>query len=247
MIFLALDTSTDQAGVAAIRSGQILAEENWHSGKNHSVELLPHLEDLLAGIDITLGQVQGIAVALGPGSYNGLRVGISTAKGLALGLGIPMAGVSTLEASAYQHAGQSLPVCALLPAGRTEMAGAVFGVTAGKWQRIVSERVLSTDSLSSIIFGPTLFCGEITGLMEKEIREQLGELAVMALNPGADGRVGSLARLGEKRLLAGEGDDGASLQPLYLHRPQITPPKTANRVYNPHESGAKTEYNQSIT
>ena len=242
MILLALDTSTDQAGVAVIRGGRILAENNWRSGKNHSVELLPHLAALLAGLKIKLGETQGIAVALGPGSYNGLRVGISTAKGLALGLGIPVVGVSTLEASAYQYAGQPLPVCALQPAGRAEMAGAIFGVTAGKWQRIVSERILSADSLSSVIFGTTFFCGEITDLMGREIKERLGDSAVMALEPGDSGRAGALARLGERRLLAGESDDAASLQPLYLHRPQITPPKQRTGG-NPFINRVKPEYN----
>lgn len=247
MIVLALDTSTDQAGVAVIQSGQILAEENWRSGINHSVELLPHLAALLAGLNIKLREVQGIVVALGPGSYNGLRVGISTAKGLALGLGIPVAGISTLEASAYLHAGQLLPVCALQPAGRTEMACAVFGMTAGRWQRIVPERIVCAGDLPSLIFGSTLFCGEINDVMEKAIREQLGASAPIILIAGAGNRAGSLARLGEKRLLAGGSDDAASLQPLYLHRPHITPPRTGSRVKNLHEGGAKTGYNQSIT
>ena len=107
---LAIDTSTDTASLALVQDSEILAELSWRCGQNHTTTLLPYLTSLLSQTGLKLGSVTGIIVARGPGSYNGLRVGISTAKGLALSLGISIVGVSTLAVAAYQHAETDLPV-----------------------------------------------------------------------------------------------------------------------------------------
>jgi tRNA threonylcarbamoyl adenosine modification protein YeaZ len=101
---LAIDTSTDIASLALVKDDQLIAELTWRCGQNHTIQLLPNLEYLLRQAKLDLRSVNGIIVARGPGSFNGLRVGLSTAKGLAFSLGIPVVAVSTLEAEAYQHA-----------------------------------------------------------------------------------------------------------------------------------------------
>jgi len=108
---LAIDTSTDTTSLALIQESGVLTELTWRCEQNHSVELLPHLVDLLRQAGTSLQSLTGIIVARGPGSFNALRVGVSTAKGLAFSLGIPIVGISTLEAEAYQHneTGGSLP------------------------------------------------------------------------------------------------------------------------------------------
>ena len=115
---LAIDTSTDTASLALVQDSQVLAELTWHCGQSHSTELLPRLLDLLNQSKLSLESTNGIIVARGPGSFNGLRVGISTAKGLALSLGCPIIGISTLEAAAYPHADTGLPICPIFSAGR---------------------------------------------------------------------------------------------------------------------------------
>ena len=93
---LAIDTSTDTAGIALARDREVLAELTWHCGQNHTTQLLPQIAHLLNQTGIDLKSISGIIVARGPGSFNGLRVGISTAKGLAFSLGVPIIGISTL-------------------------------------------------------------------------------------------------------------------------------------------------------
>ena len=123
---LAIDTSTDTASLALVQDDDVLAELTWHSGQNHSTELLPNLEYLLKITKRDIKAITAIFVARGPGSFNGLRVGVSTAKGLAFSLGIPIVGISTFEATAYPHAGTGLPVCPIFNAGRSEIATATY-------------------------------------------------------------------------------------------------------------------------
>ncbi len=225
-MYLAIDTSSDNAGLAVTRDKQILAEITWHCGRNHTVELLPHLESLLRQSSLNIKDMKGIIVARGPGSFNGLRVGLGTAKGLAFGLGVPIAGIRTLEAAAYQHAECGLPVCAVFDAGRGEIAYAVYRLTDGEWHCLAPERLATIDDLCNSIKERTVFCGEPTDAMLEQIRAILGEKAVI---PPAATMLRSpvfLAVLGEKRITRGLYDDVATLQPIYLRRPHISQPKS---------------------
>src|SRR4030042_2821251 len=101
---LAIDASTEIASIALFSEGKVQAELTWHSQMNQTAELLPNVVYLLKQAKIELKDIDGIIVAKGPGSFNGLRVGMGTAKGLATALGIPLVSISTLEAEAFQHA-----------------------------------------------------------------------------------------------------------------------------------------------
>src|SRR4030043_2225444 len=98
---LAIDTSTESCSIGLSHQGDTIAELTWHSGQNHTVELVPNIVRLLNPTKISTQSLRAVFVAKGPGSFNGLRVGISTAKGLAFSLSITMAGISTLEIEAY--------------------------------------------------------------------------------------------------------------------------------------------------
>lgn len=232
-MYLAIDTSSDWAGLALVHDGQVLVELGWHIGSNHSVELLPHLKALLEQGKIDIKAIAGIIVARGPGSFNGLRVGLGTAKGLSFSLGVPIVGVSTLEVSAYVLAGAGLPVCPVLSAGRGEVAWAVYQLKGGEWQNTMPEGVTTVAELCSKINHKTVFGGEPTPSILREIQERLGDKAVIPSAAARLRRAGILAELGEKRLLADHADDASSLQPIYLRRPQITQPRTRS-------AGAKT-------
>jgi tRNA threonylcarbamoyl adenosine modification protein YeaZ len=225
-MYLAIDTSSDTAGLAVIQDGQILAEITWHCGKNHTVELLPHLESLLRLSALNINDTKGIIVARGPGSFNGLRVGLGTAKGLAFSLGVPIAGISTFEAAAYQHAECGLPVCAVFDAGRNEIAYAVYQLADGDWSCLALESLTTIDELCARIKERTIFCGEPTHAMLEQIRAKLGERAIAPVAVAMLRRPGFLAALGEKRLITGLSDDVATLQPIYLRRPHISQPKS---------------------
>lgn len=225
-MYLAIDTSSDMAGLAIIHERQILAEISWRCDRNHTVELLPQLESLLRQSSLNIKDMKGIIVARGPGSFNGLRVGLGTAKGLAFSLELPIVGISTLEAAAYQHAECGLPVCAIFNAGRGEIAYAVYQLADGEWRCLAPESLATIDALCELPAERTVFCGEPTDAMLEQIRAKLGERAVIPSVTAMPRRPAFLAALGEKRLTAGLSDDIATLQPIYLRRPHISQPKS---------------------
>jgi len=222
---LAIDTSTDTASLALVQDSEVLAELTWRCSQNHTIQLLPHLFHLLNQTKLSLPSASCIIVAKGPGSYNGLRVGISTAKGLAFSLGIPIVGIGTLEVEAYQHAEAGLPVCPIFNAGREEIATAMYQMKGNKWCQLTVEHLTTVDALCSQITTKTIFCGEFVPFIAARLSKQLKQKAVIL--PPATGlrRASFLAELGLKRFKAGDYDNPVTLQPLYLRGPSITKPK----------------------
>ena len=226
---IAIDTSTDTASLALVENDRILAELTWNCGKNHTVQLLPNLNYLLDQNSLSLESSDCIIVARGPGSYNGLRVGISTARGLAYSLGIPIVGISTLEAEAWQHAGTGLPVCPILNAGREEVATALFQMTDDGWTQLEEEYLSTVDALCSRINTETVFCGEYVPKIEEELKAKLGDNAIIISPVASLRRAGFLAELGLKRIKAEDFDDTATLRPHYFRGPSITKPKPGKK------------------
>jgi tRNA threonylcarbamoyl adenosine modification protein YeaZ len=222
---IAIDTSTDIASLALVQDGEIIAELTWRCGQSHSTQLLPSLEYLLHQTKLSLDTATGIIVARGPGSYNGLRVGISTAKGLAFSRGIPLVGISTLAAAAYQQAERGLPVCPVFNAGRGELAAAIYQKKGENWTQLVAEHITTLDALCARITARTIFCGDYIPAVAGEIKKRLKREAVIVPPAARLRRAGFLAELGLKRLTAGDYDDPVTLQPLYLRGPAITQPK----------------------
>jgi tRNA threonylcarbamoyl adenosine modification protein YeaZ len=219
---LAIDTSTEIASVAVSSEGVLVSELTWRAGHNHTAELMPNLVTVLHGARIDLKNIDGIVVASGPGSFNGLRVGMSVAKGLGFALGAPLVGVSTLEVAAYPHSAPGLPVCSIISAGRGDIAAAIFRLMRGKWLRLLEERVTTPDELVAGIGSTTVFCGVIPPEAASRISQGLGRKAVFAAGASAPRRAGYLAELGWKRLSQGDHDHSPTLQPMYLKRPAIT-------------------------
>jgi tRNA threonylcarbamoyl adenosine modification protein YeaZ len=218
---LAIDTSTDFCSIGLSCEGETLAEMAWHSGQNHTVELAPNITRLLNQAKSSPQSLDAIFVAKGPGSFNGLRVGISTAKGLAFALDIPLVGISTLEVEAYPFAFAKLPICPIHNAGRGEIAAAVYQLK-DTWHCLTSEHITTTDALCRQIKQKTVFCGEIPPSIIEELKKCLARYAII---PNAAARLrhaSYLAALGWQRLDGGQLDDAASLQPLYLRQPPIT-------------------------
>jgi len=221
-MLLAIDTSTDTASLALVQDSQALAELTWRCEQNHSVELLPRLADLLGRSKSNLQSISSIIVAKGPGSFNGLRVGVSTAKGLAFSLGIPIVGISTLEVEAYQHAETNLPICPIFNAGRGEIAAAIYQMKDNGWRQIIGEHITTVETLCSQITTKTLFCGEFVAAIAGELRKRLKQRAIISSSTARLRRAGFLAELGQQRLAVGNYDNPATLNPLYLRRPPIT-------------------------
>lgn len=221
---LAIDTSSNIASIALSHKGELLSELTWQSTYNHTVELMPNLAYLLKQAKLQPSSIEAIIVAKGPGSFNGLRVGISVAKGMALSLNIPLLGVSTLEVEAYPFSYSKLPIRPILKASRQEIATALYQQEDDYWRRLEEEYLTTLQTLCDQINQETLFCGEISSDMANEIHQNLGELAIIPQSIARLPRAGYLAALGWQRLSRGERDDLATLQPMYLRPPQITKP-----------------------
>jgi len=230
-MLLAIDTSTRYAGVALADAQRVISLRCWYSTSNHTTQLMPAVSELLTLHKLTPGQLSGIAVALGPGGFSALRVGLSAAKGLALAARKPLVGVGTLDLEAFPYLESGLPVCALLDAGRREVASAHFRAGGARSR---DDTIGAPQELLETITEATIFCGEGLWPWVALVREHLGPLGVVVGGSSPAGRLWSLAQLGRQRLEAGEYDDLAALQPCYLRMPSIGGPK--RRDWTPQQS-----------
>jgi tRNA threonylcarbamoyladenosine biosynthesis protein TsaB len=220
-LLLAIDTATRVPSLALYDGERVLTEETWRSANNHTVELAPALVRALERQNIPPAELRGIAVALGPGSFTGLRIGLSVAKGLALTLAISLVGIPTLDALVYAQSRKRGPVCAVLQAGRGRVSAAFYRRRGGQWQRQGDYHLTTLSELCADIESRTFFCGEIDAQAAELLRERLGAKAVIASPASSLRRAGYLAELGWQRLERGEVDDPATLAPIYLRHPPI--------------------------
>ena len=247
-MLLAVDTSTRYAGVALYSAptpekGRVIASRCWYSAVNHTTELMPAVSQILESQNTALADLTGIAVALGPGGFSALRVGMSVVKGLAVTSGKPVVGVGTLELEAHPYLNAGLPVCALLDAGRNEVASARFD---REGLRICDDTVSTPEELVNELMhallqepesqkpgeSKTLFCGEGVINWSELIRDRMKSRALVIESSPAS-RLWSLCEMGWPRLQQGQVSDLASLQPIYLRMPSIGGPKRRDRDPQP--------------
>lgn len=222
---LVIDTSTDWGGIAVSDKGELIAEITWHPGQDHTSELTPNIKRLMEIAEIDFTNLNAIFVAIGPGSFNGLRAGISTAKSLAFSLNIPIIGVPTLEIEAYPFAFTGLPICPIHDAGRGEIAAAIYITVNNTWKCSVDIHITTLEKLCALTKGKTIFCGEVSSDHILYLETKLPGNSLIPGWPQRLRRPCSLSELGWKQLGAGKVDDVATLQPIYLRQPSITQPK----------------------
>ncbi|MDA1096023.1 MAG: tRNA (adenosine(37)-N6)-threonylcarbamoyltransferase complex dimerization subunit type 1 TsaB [Chloroflexi bacterium] len=223
---LTIDTSTSIAGVALVTAdGFILAENAWLAGRNHNAQIYPAVEHILSQAHVTRGDLTGVIVAIGPGSFTGIRIGMAAAKGLALGLRLPVVGIGTLEAAAYAHHDRDgVTVWAIVDSGRGQVSAAAFVNGAKGWHRTRAEAIVNPAELCNLIresalHQPAILTGEIPTAVEELVRETLASRVHIPPPFARTRRPASLALLGWKRLSNGDGDDAMALAPLYLRPP----------------------------
>ena len=219
-MLLAIDTATRIASIALYEEGEVRSEHSWHSQDSHTVELMPNLVRMLKQQSVETGELAGVAVSLGPGSFTGIRIGMSIAKGLSLALELPMVGVPSLDALGYGQAYQNLTICAFIRAGRERICAATYRGGTEPWGPLGEYRLTTIEELCGEIEERTLFCGEMDAHAVSLLRQNLGEQAVIASPAFSLRRAGYLAELGWQRLKRGERDDPATLAPIYLHYPK---------------------------
>jgi tRNA threonylcarbamoyladenosine biosynthesis protein TsaB len=220
MVELSMDTASEIAGVALTQDGDLVAEVTWRTRQNHSRELLPTVEWLLSRANLTRGDLAAVFVCIGPGSYAGLRVGLSTAKALAYALAIPVAGIGRLAADAalVRGATDHARIVAVQAAGRAELAWAVYSSSDGGLTELTPPRLSSRGAFVEALEPGDVVCGEL----DEDLRADLGSRKV-AVSATTSGRVVAVAALGWKRLAAGSVDSTDALVPLYLREPAIGP------------------------
>ena len=228
---LAINTSTLRLSLALIRkSGAIAGELFLSTGKRHYGALFPSLDFLLNSVGIQLPDISCVAVAVGPGSFTGLRVGLATAKGLAHSLRIPIVGVSSLEGLAAQVFHPSLPITVLMESRRNDVFLAQFQwAQEGRLVKITEEQCLPYESLASHVKLPSLFIGSDYETQSHILKKTIDTGLVLASPHMWGPRASAVGLIGLRRYEAGQEDDPATLVPVYLRPPDIRP--------NPHFQG----------
>lgn len=216
-MLLAIDTSTVQSGVACYAADELLGECSWNSGRNHTTQVLTQIDLLLHHTGYRQRDLQAVAVALGPGSWSGLRVGLSIAKGIALAGNLPLIGIGTLDVLAYQQQHPLLPVYPLINLGRERFATARFQMGA-EWKRMSDYQSSSLPELLPLLANDdaVIFCGDMTPTLRETLLEEMGERARIATPAALLRRTGYLAELAWQRYAQGEHDSIATLEPIYL-------------------------------
>lgn len=148
---LAFESSARPASVALMRDGELIAQYSQYTALTHSRTLLPMAEDMLKNCDVQISDVDIFAVAHGPGSFTGIRIGVSTVKGLAWASGKPCTGVSTLEAMAWNGISRGGYICPVMDARRSQVYNALFEIKNGKPVRLCDDRPVSLDDLANEI------------------------------------------------------------------------------------------------
>ena len=239
-MLLSIDTSSRYGGAAlSTVDGQVIEARMWRSTANHTAQLMPAVTELLTARSIRAAELTAVAVALGPGPFSALRVGVSAAKGLAIAGGFPIIGVDTLLLEAWRYLGDTADgrspgrtcIMSWLDAGRNEVAAGVFG-TGG--ERLREDRVAApTDLLQMDFNGPsaTVYCGEAAWVRREEIAVMSGNASGCVVMPWTPAdRLWALAELAAQRLDGGRSDDLATLQPYYLRMPTIGAPRRREPV-----------------
>ncbi|GCF11303.1 tRNA (adenosine(37)-N6)-threonylcarbamoyltransferase complex dimerization subunit type 1 TsaB [Dictyobacter arantiisoli] len=251
MLLLALDTSTRSASVALCSENELLSEYTWYAENNHSVDLLDRIQRITVERQISLQQLDAVAVTTGPGSFNALRVALTAAKSLAFAIEKPLFGVTTLDLIAAEQQQWNGVICSVLEAGRSELYAAFYRCIPVRQSSIVSYELRQLSDymlcppaqLASYLnkhrqtwnvdrFNPVLFCGEMKSLSWQALQQGITvspvdkasgmELALLRDGLASTRHAATLAQLAFQRLQHGKADDPLLLEPLYLRRPSIT-------------------------
>jgi len=219
---LAFESSAKAAGVAVLDDGRLLAEYFQNSGQTHSRTLMQMAEDLLDNCDLTPQDIGACAVADGPGSFTGVRIGVAAAKGFAWGREVPCYGVSTLEAMALSLGAYQGYVCPVMDARRSQVYHALFYVNHGSLERITDDRAIALEQLKqelAPLTQPVFLVGDGSVLTYKTLSGDIPNL-IMPPEHRMHQRAVGVALLAAQKQAAGETGDGAALTPNYLRLSQ---------------------------
>jgi tRNA threonylcarbamoyladenosine biosynthesis protein TsaB len=233
MRVVGLDTASEIASVALVENGLLIAERaypdhettarvNARTAKGrHAEVILPLIASLFETTAVSLQDVTGFAVSIGPGSFTGLRIGLSTVKGLAYSSGVPVVGVSTLFAYAARVKNYDGFICPILDARKNEVYAALFRKTGETIGRLAQDSITSLATVIETIHdlengAACLFVGDGVDIHERLLLERLGSRVIFEAPQSYSTVAATVARLSEHRFRSNDVDDLASLIPVYL-------------------------------
>lgn len=218
MKILSIDTSTMLGGVAIVEDDVLIAEARINIKIDHSERLLLEVNHLVSQSRININDIDVFAIAIGPGSFTGLRVGLSTVKGLVYATGKKVVSVSTLEAFAWNMPFCQYQICPLLDARRKELYAALFRWQDNNFLKIMEEQTTTIDELLKNIDSKTIFIGEGAILYKEKIEKLLGDYALFGHTQYMQLLPSNIAYLGLKKAKAGDFDDIVTLTPKYYRK-----------------------------
>ena len=222
MLILAFETSAKAASVALLEDGKLLGESYQNTGLTHSQTLMVMAENLLSQCGKTVADVTAAAVAAGPGSFTGVRIGVAAAKGFAWGREIPCYGVSTLEAMALSLGVYQGYVCPCMDARRSQVYNALFYVNQGVPERVSEDRAISLAELGTELKSlkePIFLVGDGSNLCYNTLLESVPNL-VLPPEHRMHQRAAGVALLAEREIRQGNTCDANALTPNYLRLSQ---------------------------
>jgi tRNA threonylcarbamoyladenosine biosynthesis protein TsaB len=216
LIILGLDTSTSCGSIALVDSQKPLGEWNLNVRKTHVGRLLPGIQHLLGETGIEIGQIDGFAVAVGPGSFTGLRIALTTAKTLSLVTGKPLAGIPTLDVLVENVPFTEGLVCPALDARKGEIFAAMYEKDrTGGTERLTDYLSIPPETLLKMIQGPTLMLGDAVTVYGERIEKECAHPITFAPPEYHFPRASILCRLAIKTLSEGDHQHPRELQALY--------------------------------
>lgn len=222
-MLLAIDTATRSLSLALHDGECICAEMTWRTANRHTVELAPAIQRIIGLAGVKIASLTLLAVARGPGSFNGLRIGMSAAKGLAMARGLPLIAIPTLDITAAAIPPFEGLLIAVAEAGRGRVVAGDYRWLHGRWAAQEGVRIVSWQALMDAITEPTLIAGEIDGdgyaLLARSEKPITVERRAFGLR-----RAGFLADLAWERWRSGDPGDPALVTPFYLHQPGVPHP-----------------------
>jgi tRNA threonylcarbamoyladenosine biosynthesis protein TsaB len=231
MRVLGIDTSSRINTIGLIDGDRILADFAWEARDNSLQRIILNIDLVLKGEGFALADVEGLAVGIGPGSWTGVRVGVTVGKILAYAANKPICGISSLDALAYQAKDIPSLLCPLVDAGRENVYAAFHRARGGTTVQEGGYYVGHIMGLLEMVEEPALFLGSAAHLYHQIIAEKLGSLADFGGEPEDVQRGSVVALLAWLRLGRGESDDALSLSPLYL-RESAAQALLARRIKN---------------
>lgn len=223
MRILAVDTSTNVASVAILEDEKVIGEFNCNTGKTHSQKLMPMIQSLLEKVCLSANDIDAYAASVGPGSFTGLRIGVTTIKAMAFAAGKPVISVYTLDALAYNVAMSKAIICPIIDARNNQVFTALYKFKDGNLEKLTDYLGIHINELVELIRsmeGDIVLLGDACGLHRDYFTTQLGKRVSIAPPNLAQASASSVALCAQKLVIQGKLENCYDMVPFYLRKSQ---------------------------